>query len=195
MNRKKGPGGAALVIFACVAWSFSGLLSKWVPWSALSIIGARALMTATVFAFSRRTFRPKFGRGTWLGALGVMGSSVLFIIANKLTTAANAIVLQYAMPVVVILASWVFWGQKPGALDIAASLIAMGGILLCFMGGFGRGSLLGDALALLFPIDWPEPFGLVMIEAMACGTPVIAWPCGPWTVPTSPPRPKPMARR
>ena len=41
-----------------------------------------------------------------------------------------------------------------------------------------KGEFLGNAAALLMPVDWPEPFGLVMIEAMACGTPVIAWRCG-----------------
>lgn len=50
--------------------------------------------------------------------------------------------------------------------------------LIEFIGEIGdgeKGEFLGNALALLFPIDWPEPFGLVMVEAMAAGTPVIAW--------------------
>ncbi|MBV8280630.1 MAG: glycosyltransferase family 4 protein [Candidatus Eremiobacteraeota bacterium] len=50
-----------------------------------------------------------------------------------------------------------------------------------FVGEIGereKADFLGNADALLFPIDWPEPFGLVMIEAMACGTPVIAFRCG-----------------
>ena len=53
--------------------------------------------------------------------------------------------------------------------------------LLQYVGEVDEGSkpaFLGHAVAMLFPIDWPEPFGLAMIESMSCGTPVIAWPNG-----------------
>jgi glycosyltransferase involved in cell wall biosynthesis len=57
----------------------------------------------------------------------------------------------------------------------------LGGTGVEFLGEIGerdKGPFLRDAYALLFPIDWPEPFGLVMIESMACGTPIIAFPNG-----------------
>jgi glycosyltransferase involved in cell wall biosynthesis len=67
-----------------------------------------------------------------------------------------------------------YWQQENEPLVRANPLVEYVGEI----GERDKTSFLGQASALLFPIDWPEPFGLVMIEAMACGTPVIAFPCG-----------------
>jgi len=64
--------------------------------------------------------------------------------------------------------------------SVVKPLIDKGGDIE-FVGEIGdadKAAFLGGAAALLCPLDWPEPFGLVMIEALACGTPVVAWPCG-----------------
>ena len=64
--------------------------------------------------------------------------------------------------------------------EVVRPLIASGGDVE-FVGEIGdadKAAFLGGATALLCPLDWPEPFGLVMIEALACGTPVVAWPSG-----------------
>jgi glycosyltransferase involved in cell wall biosynthesis len=69
--------------------------------------------------------------------------------------------------------------DKPYFDQVVAPLLRYPGVE--FIGEIGeaqKGEFLGNALALLFPVDWPEPFGIVMIESMACGTPVVAYQRG-----------------
>lgn len=138
----------ACILLACVCWSFGGLLSKLIPWNAMSIAGFRALIAAVVLGAVRKSYRPCNTFGTWLGALGVMSTSVLFIFANKLTSAANAIVLQYAMPVVVILFEAAVLRKRPSALDAVSVAVVLAGVVLCFCQGLSGGGMLGNALAL-----------------------------------------------
>jgi drug/metabolite transporter (DMT)-like permease len=137
------------IALACGIWSFSGLLSKLVPWDALSIVGFRSLIAALILGAFRRDFRPRLTIGTWLGAGSVLATAILFIYATKLTSAANAIVLQYAMPVFVILYEAVFRRRRPGALQLWTVLAVACGVTLCFAQGFKGGGMLGNVLSFI----------------------------------------------
>ncbi|MCL1854681.1 MAG: DMT family transporter [Clostridia bacterium] len=147
-----------LIVASAVCWSFAGLLSKFTPWNALSLVGFRALLAVLLLGWARRSFRPVHTAGNWLGALGVVSTAVLFIFANKLTSAANAIVLQYAMPAVVVVLQAILFRVTPTKTDIIATLLVMVGVLLCFYQGLGGGGLVGDLLSLSSSVTWALVF-------------------------------------
>lgn len=149
MKKPSGAGMGALCVFlSAVVFSTSGLLSKSLPWGALSAVGFRAVFAALLLGFARKSFRITNNLATWLGAAGVAGTSVLFLLANKLTTAANAIVLQYAMPAIVIVLCVVVYRQKLSRRDALTAAVVLLGVGLCFSEGLGGGALAGDLLAL-----------------------------------------------
>ncbi|MDO4866214.1 MAG: EamA family transporter [Clostridia bacterium] len=150
--------GALQVAAAAVSWSFAGVLGKSLPWNSFTINGMRSLVAALLLALARGTPKVRFTRGTLLGALGVALTSVLFMAATKLTSSANAIVLQYAMPVFVILFSWLFFGQKPSPRHLVIAAFIMAGVILCSWDGLTGGNPLGDGLAILSAVTFSLVF-------------------------------------
>jgi drug/metabolite transporter (DMT)-like permease len=145
-TKYKGP---LLIAMTAVLWSSAGVLIKLVPWDAMTIVGLRSFFAAAVMAIYMRRPRISFTKPVVLGGLSLSAAMVLFIFANKLTTAANAIVLQYTSPIFVILLSALALRQRPRALDIAAVVVVFAGIMLFFIDQLRADALLGNLLAVL----------------------------------------------
>lgn len=150
--------GAIQVALGALFWSFAGVLGKWLPWNALTINGIRSLVAAILLGVARRSFKVRMTRGTVLGALAVMLTSLLYMAAIKLTTSANAIVLQYAAPAFVILFCWLFYGQRPDWRSVVTAALIMLGVVLCFADRMGGGRLAGNLLAVLSAITFALVF-------------------------------------
>ena len=140
--------GSLCMIAASICWSFGGLCIKLIPWGAMSIIGFRALFAAAVFAIYRRSVKVEFTRGNVLAASCVAITIILFVFANKLTTAAAAILLQFTAPIFIILIHLVFYRQKPRLSGIVAVMATIVGMLLFFAGQLDAGGALGNILAI-----------------------------------------------
>ena len=162
--------GSLLVFASALCWSFSGVLGKNVPWNGLSKGGVRSIVAVMIYALYRRTFRVRITKSTLIGALGVALTSTLYMLALTMTTSANAITLQYSMPLYVALISFLFFKVKPDKRQLIALPLLMAGVALCCMGkGVSKEALphpaLGNALALLSGLT----FALVFVASRMKG--------------------------
>lgn len=154
--------GTLCVFLAAVLYSIGGLCIKVIPWSGLSINSGRTAIALAVIGLylAATRHRPRMNRWIFLGALAVCGTNTLFSIANKITSAANVIVLQFTAPIFVILFSLALCHKKPGRLDIITCIAVLVGILLFFVDGLSAGGMLGNVLALCSGVAYAGVFML-----------------------------------
>ncbi|HWU89214.1 MAG TPA: DMT family transporter [Kofleriaceae bacterium] len=122
----------ALLAFCGLLWSTGGLLIKLVDWHPLAIWSARSAITAAVLWLARRPSLRRITGGEWAAAASLAATTGLFILANKLTTAANAILIQYSAPVwIALLGAWLL-GERATRIDWVTIGLVLGGIVLFF---------------------------------------------------------------
>ena len=137
-----------LMAAAALCWSLGGLLIKSVAWPPLAVAGGRGFIAAAFLA----VFAPRF-RFTWSaaqigGAVAYAATTILFVTANKLTTAANAILLQYTAPVwIALLGAW-FLGERATRADWLTIAVVFGGMALFFCDDLQFAGFAGNLIAL-----------------------------------------------
>lgn len=143
-----------LLSLTAILWSLGGMFIKMVEWNPLAISGTRSAVAALLFLSILK--KPSF---KWdilkLGAaLAYTGTVVPYVTATKMTTAANAILLQYAAPVyVAVLAHW-FLKEKTGPADWVTIAVVLSGMVLFFLDDLTPGNLTGNLLAILSGISF-----------------------------------------
>jgi len=141
--------GPVFIVLASVCWSFGGLFIKFIPWSAMSIVGIRAFLAAIVFIIYRRSFKVEFTAGNILTAVCLSSTTVMYVFANKLTTAAAAILLQFTAPIFIILIYLIFYKKKPTLSAVIAVLLTLVGMMLFFAENLDSGAFWGNIMALI----------------------------------------------
>lgn len=137
------------IILGAALLSTGGVLLKFVDMNPLAIASARGFFsTAIVWAYLKKPdftlTKPKI-----IGSISYAGMITGFIIANKLTTAANAIVLQFTAPIWVAILSFFILKEKIKLYDILSIILVSGGMVLFFMDDVSSGNQLGNIVAIL----------------------------------------------
>jgi drug/metabolite transporter (DMT)-like permease len=125
------------------------LLIKTVDWPPLAVAGGRGLIAAVFLTATHRGLKFHFSRIQLWGALGYAACTLTFCVANKLTTAANAIVLQYTAPVWVALFGAWFLGERATRADWFTIAVVLGGMVLFFADSLELTHFFGNAVAVI----------------------------------------------
>ena len=151
MEQKNARHGMLLMLLCTLFWSLSGLLIRMLPWHGLVIAGGRSAFASIIVALYMKWHHIplRLTRKSLLGAVSLASVFVIFILANKLTASANAIVLQQCAPAVVLLYNILSKKARARLLDVATVAITLIGITLFFFDQFSPGSLAGNLLGLL----------------------------------------------
>lgn len=133
---------------------------KLIPWNGMSINGGRTAIAIVIIGIYLVYIKhiPRINRWILLGTLCIFGTNSLFAVANKLTTAANAIVLQFTAPIFVLLISALILKKRPQRLDYAACAVVFGGVLFFFLDSLEMGGGLGNILALISGLSYAGVF-------------------------------------
>ena len=154
------PTAVVSLVAASVLWSSGGLLIKFVEWNPLAIAGVRSAIASVVVMSVVKKPRFHLSFPQVCGAVSYAATVILFVSATKLTTAANAIILQYTAPIYVALFSRRVLQENIHWFDAAAVAVVLGGIFLFFLDDLTAGGYLGNILALLagFSMAWLSLF-------------------------------------
>lgn len=137
-----------LLILCGLCWSSGGVLIKLVDWHPLAIWSARSAIAAAALWLVRRPTLRGITRAEWGAAVALAATTGLFILSNKLTTAANAILIQYSAPVwIALLGAW-FLGERATRLDWITIFLVLGGITLFFFEQLTFDHVAGNLVAL-----------------------------------------------
>ncbi|MCR5468104.1 MAG: DMT family transporter [Lachnospiraceae bacterium] len=143
--------GYIYILLSAICFSIGGLLIKINTWSGVSINGGRSIFAFFVMLCFLKAIKHKivFNKQVVFGALVNTGMSTTFVVANKLTAAANVIILQFTMPIYIVLMLWIFWKKKPKKAEVLTCAAAFVGILFFFYESLSRGGMAGNLLAIL----------------------------------------------
>lgn len=139
-------------MLACASmWSIAGIFIKLIPWSAFAISSIRSLVAGTTLLVFIKINKYKiiFNKRTLVAGLFTGLTYTSFVLANKLTTAANAIVLQFTAPLFIVVISAVLYHQKIRRSDLIAVLCTLVGIAMFFFDKLEGGYLAGNIVAIV----------------------------------------------